>query len=259
MSVLNRIYSDYFLPSRLGEYERLLSTAVKEGYRHLTIPEFYSLAKSNSLTEKYFIHRHDIDTDVSTAREMFLIEKKLGVKTSYYFRLSTIDVALMNDIRNSGSEAGYHFEELSDYCKAKKIKTAEEAKKHYNEIRDNFSGNFSALEKKVGFKIKTIASHGDFVNRIIGVSNFDFITRELMDRNGIDFECYDDLLLKNYGTILSDSGYPEFYHPSNPFDAIKKNHPRIYLLTHPRHWRKAIIENTADNFSRFIQGFKYKR
>jgi hypothetical protein len=259
MSILNRIYSDYFLPSRLGEYEKLLAIAVKENYQHLTIPEFYALAKSNSLHGKYFIHRHDIDTDVSTARELFLIEKKLSVKTSFYFRLNTIDVPLMNEIRNYGSEVGYHFEELSDFCKTNKIKSAEEAKKHYDTIRKLFAENFLALEKKCGFKIKTIASHGDFVNREIGVSNFDFITRELMDQLKIDFECYDELLIRNYGTILSDTGYPEFYKQGNPFDAIKKNDQRIYLLTHPRHWRKAIIENTSDNLTRFFQGLKYKR
>lgn len=260
MSVLSRIYSDYFLPNRLGVYEDLICESLSAGYEHLTIPQFYELALKNSIpsNKKYFIHRHDIDTDAATAREMFCIEKKSGIKSSWYFRLNTMDPQLMNEIRNYGSEVGYHFEELSDVCKTKKIRSASEAEKHYTEMRGLFRSNLLSLEKKCGFRIRTIASHGDFVNRAIGLSNFAFITKELMHELGIDFECYDELLLKNYGTILSDMGYPDYYRPTSPFDAIKNNHPKIYLLSHPRHWRKDVFLNTTDNITRLIQGLKYK-
>jgi hypothetical protein len=259
MSILNRIYADYLMPNRLPVYENLLHLAKDNGYHHFTIPEFYLLIKNNQISSerKYFVHRHDIDTDVATGREMFLIEEKMGIKTSHYFRLSTLNNKVMNEMHDAGHEVGYHFEELASFCKDKRIKTAAEAKKYYHQIRDNFRKNFTTVERVAGFKIKTIASHGDFVNRIIGVSNFDFITRDLMDELGIDFECYDKLLLDNYGTILSDASYPNYFRPSSPFDAIQNKHQKIYLLSHPRQWRKNIFINTKDNIIRFYQGIKY--
>lgn len=199
MGIFNRIYADYLMPSRLGEYERLLQTALDKGYRQLTLPEYLNEVLSGKDTGKCFLHRHDIDTDVRTARKMFEIEKKLGVKTSFYFRLNTLDYELMKEIHAYGSEVGYHYEELAQFCKDHRILLAADVKKNYAEIEQTFQENFNRFEKECGFKIKTVASHGDFVNRKLGIANHDFMSRSLMDKCKIDFECYDDRLLKKIG------------------------------------------------------------
>ncbi len=258
MGIFNRIYSDYLMPSRLEEYERLLKTALDNGYRHLTLSEYFDEVLAGTDTKKCFLHRHDIDTDVRTARKMFEIEKKLGVKTNYYFRLNTLDYELMKDIHNYGSEVGYHYEELAQYCKDHHINSALEIKKHYQEIKKIFTSNFLNIQEKCGFKINTIASHGDFVNRKLGLTNYDFITKTLMDDLKISFECYDERLFKNMNVILSDTHYPTYYRPTSPFQAIEEGHKVIYLLTHPRHWRTAPMENTSDNFKRLWEGFKLR-
>ena len=117
--------------------------------------------------------------------------------------------------------------------------------------------NLKRLEEESGFKINTIASHGDFVNRKINIANHDFVTPQLMEQTGIDFECYDKKLLNNYGTILSDTMHPVYYKPKNPFDCMQQGDKIIYLLTHPRHWHVARMENTKDNLVRLIEGIKY--
>ena len=247
------------MPSRLEEYEKIIQTAKASGYEHLTIPEFYHKIKKSELApdKKYFIHRHDIDTDTNTARFFFEIEKKHEVKTSYYFRLSTLDINLMCEIQKYGSEVGYHYEELAQYCKDHKVKSAQEIKKHFAPIRDQFKENFKRVEAKVGFKIKSIVSHGDFVNRKTGVPNHEFITSELMEELEIELEGYDPLLLEQYKIVLSDSIYPDNYTPQNPFDCLSERHKVIYLLTHPRHWKVARWINTKDNLQRLIEGIKY--
>lgn len=260
MNFWQRIYADYFMPSRLDEYERLIVRALQENYTHLTIPAFYNKAKNGEVDrkQKYFIHRHDIDTDCSTARKFFEIEKKHSIQTSYYFRLSTLDIKLMQEIHEYGSEVGYHFEELSTYCKKHNIKSAVEAQKHFPFIINEFKKNFKEVEKKCEFKIKTIASHGDFINRKLKISNFAFITSELLNEFSIDFECYDPLLLMNYKTILSDGSYPTFFTPKNPSDCIKEQHDIVYLLSHPRHWRVAWLENSKDNINRVLEEINYR-
>lgn len=256
--IFNRIYADYLMPSRLSEYERLLHYAIDKGYRHLTLSEYFKEILSGEETGKCFLHRHDIDTDVSTARKMFEIEKKLGVKTSFYFRLNTLDYKLMQEIHVFGSEVGYHYEELAQYCKDHRIKNPQKVETHFEEIQELFFKNFSRIEKEFGFKLKTIASHGDFVNRKLGLANHAFINRVLMNKCGIDFECYDERLLNSINKLFSDTHYPVYYLPSNPFDAINENHKVLYLLSHTRHWRTAPLENTLDNMKRLWEGFRYK-
>lgn len=71
--IWNRIYSDYFLGSRLEEYNRILDLAKKQGYEFHSIYSFFLEEKKGlDSNKKYFISRHDIDTDVSTAKKCFL-------------------------------------------------------------------------------------------------------------------------------------------------------------------------------------------
>lgn len=260
MSIRHRIYGDYLMASRMNAYEALLQAAAEAGYTHLTLSEYYALLTAGTLdpAKKYFLHRHDIDSDISTARRFFEAEKKYGIKTSYYFRLCTWAPELMEEIHAYGSEATYHYEELAQYCKDHNIHDAEKAKAVYPEVRDVFRSNFKRLAATLSYPMKSIASHGDFVNRKLGISNYAFVTRELMDELGIVFECYEDRLLQSFTSIHSDTMPPAFYRPANPHEAIKRGDRVVYLLTHPRHWHTAVWENTKDNVFRFYEGLKYR-
>jgi hypothetical protein len=68
------------------------------------------------------VHRHDIDSDLRTARKMFALEVKHGVQASYYFRLSTLDYGFMRDIEAAGGEASYHYEEVATYAKRHRLR-----------------------------------------------------------------------------------------------------------------------------------------
>lgn len=246
------------MPSRLGEYESILKASLDNGYRHLTLSEYFDIIISGKDTGNCFLNRHDIDTDVRTARRMFEIEKNLGIKSSFYFRLNNLDFELMKEIHEYGSEVGYHYEELSQFCKDNRIFDPTSIKKRYLDIERIFIRNFNSIEKRCGFKIKSVASHGDFVNRKLGIPNYDFMTRELMDKCQITFECYDKRLISSFDMIISDTHYPVFYRPLNPLNVINDSLKVIYLLSHPRHWRTAPIENTSDNIKRLFEGFKFK-
>lgn len=257
-NIWNRIYGDYLMPDRLKEYENLLRMSIDSGYQHITLPTFYSLARSRPFSGKYFIHRHDIDTDPKTARKIFEIERKLGVLSSYYFRLSTLDIPLMQEIHQFGSEVGYHYEELATYCKRKRLKDIHSLRNRFEEIRELFIANYKHVESLCGFHIQTIAAHGDFVNRFLGIPNQDFIDSSVMKRLGILFECYDQRLITGYSSIISDTNYPLYYKPIHPISAIQDNEQVIFMLTHPRHWRTDPIGNSLDNLNRIWEGVKYR-
>lgn len=147
--IFNRIYADYFMPSRLKNYERLIMESLDNGFKHITLMEFFDLVKNNNASrfKKYFIHRHDIDTDVKTAKKIFEIEKNHNIKSTYYFRLATLDIKLMQEINEFGSEASYHFEEIATYCKTNHIKTKQEVLENIDKAKEMFKKNIKAIEK----------------------------------------------------------------------------------------------------------------
>lgn len=257
-SIYNRIYSDFLLPDRMPEYKRVNQKALNAGYTFLTIGEvFQKGVLTQKLPEKVFVHRHDIDTDTQTARRFFTVEKELGIKSSFHFRLNHLDVRLMNEIREYGSEVGYHYEEIAQVAKERKLKSREDVLSHLDEIRSAFLENLLKIEKAAGFKIKTASSHGDFVNRKLGVPNHEMVNEELLKKAGLDYEAYDLRLDGIYSVTLSDKPYPQFYRDKTPDEAIDEKLNVIYLLTHPRHWHVSRWENLKDNILRLREGITY--
>ncbi|MCL0034122.1 hypothetical protein M1M94_01330 [Thermodesulfovibrionales bacterium] len=230
--------------------------SLDNGFKHITLMEFFDLVKNNNASrfKKYFIHRHDIDIDVKAAKKIFEIEKNHNIKSTYYFRLATLDIKLMQEINEFGSEASYHFEEIATYCKTNHIKTKQEVLENIDKAKEMFKKNIKAIEKKLGFKIESVASHGDFVNRKLKLINNE-ITKdmELRKELGIKVEAYDDIVMKNIDVYISDAPYPKFYSPVSPFSAIKEKNI-ICMLTHPENWHTCPVENTKNNFKRVWEG-----
>ena len=103
-SIRQRIYNDFFRPSKEGEYETILKTAKENGYEFHTVLSFEDVVK-NGVEEgkKYLILRRDIDTaDFKILRKMLALEIKYGARATYYFRQNTYNALLMSEIANGG-------------------------------------------------------------------------------------------------------------------------------------------------------------
>lgn len=257
-TVLNRLYSDYIMPSRLRRYEEFLNLANNAGYAQTSVRLFVkSMRDGVCPDEKIILHRHDVDSDVRTAKKLFAIEKKYNIKASYYFRLSTLDFDLMHEIEDFGSEASYHYEELATFAKKNNIKDSTEIRKRLPEIRDEFLANFNLIQERFGKKLTTVASHGDFANRRLKLSNTEILSDQtLRERCGIECETYDHALLGNFDIYIADRPFPQYYYPTSPFDALGR-YNKICLLTHPSQWETNWIESTKCNFLRLYEGLKW--
>ena len=258
-TITNRIYSDFFLKSRLEEYEQLIQYAIENNYKVISINQFYNIIKSGQLkSNKYLVLRHDIDTDINTANIMFNIEKKLGAFSTFYFRLSTIDVDLMKEIDKYGSEASYHYEEIATYAKKNHIKDEKEIFNNIVVIREQFKENLYNLRNETGLAMETVASHGDFVNRFLKVYNYEILKDQKFRRIcNISLEAYDDLMMKQVESRHCDRPYPLFWDGESPQKAIEEEKQIIYILTHPRHWKSNVKENLKDNLLRIKEGILY--
>ncbi|WP_284456195.1 hypothetical protein [Alloalcanivorax xenomutans] len=252
----NRIYSDYFMGSRLEEYQKIVQTALDLGFEHMTVSEFSQRVIKQSLPKKVMIHRHDIDTDIRTARKIYQIEQKLGVRSTFYFRLSTLNQKLMSDIKASGGEVGYHFEELAQFCKDNNIKSKEEALSNLPAIRNKFVVNFENIKKKYDIDMTTVAAHGDFVNRKIGLPSTVIVDESVKREVSIFCEAYDVFFMNALDIYISDKPYPQYYHPVNIFDAMK-TYDIICFTSHPRQWDTNFLVNTWDNLKRVVEGIRW--
>lgn len=258
-SIWRRVYADFLMPSRLGAYRELLELATRQGYTFHSVQSFHLECQSGSPSLPALILRHDIDSDIATAREIWKIEKSLDVRSSFYFRLSTIDVPLMQSIEATGSEASYHYEELATIAKRRRIRSAGEVESILGEAREMFAHNLLNLRAKTGLPMRTVASHGDFVNRALGVPNHvmlrDLALRKRLD---IELETYDHEAMSRVEVRCADVEYPLYWLPSDPEEALRRGTKVVYVLTHPRQWRVARMENLYLLLNRIAEGLSYR-
>jgi hypothetical protein len=254
--LVHRLYGDYLMPSRLGQYEALVRAAKDLGYDQLSLREFLcpAPAEGRGLT---LVHRHDIDSDVRTAAKMFAIEVKHGITASYYFRLSTLDFGLMREIEAYGSEASYHFEEVADFAKRHHIRDADVLRSRFPAIRMQFRQNLERIERALKRKLITVASHGDFANRRLAVINHEILRDPAFRaRCGIACEAYDDGVLSQFDLYISDRPHPVYFHPLDPMAALGR-YRCVCLLTHPVQWETNWRESTRCNVRRLVEGLAW--
>lgn len=255
------VYDNFFRPSRLSLYDKMLSFAITKGYEFVTIIDFWDLIKTDSVdvNKKYLIIRHDIDTDPKTAYQLFLIEKKYNIKSTYYYRLKTLDETNIQKMLSFGCEICYHYEEIGTIAKLKKIKSKEEVDSFMNLIQDEFVKNYNYF-LRINPNMKTIASHGDFVNaNYLKLPNHYLIDETIRNKLNIEVEAYDSNFMKYITCRVADLGNIEgIWTPISFFDAINNDEKVLYLLIHPRQWYSRISSNIKEDAWRIFQTIKYK-
>ncbi len=261
-TVRERIYSDFLMPSRLSEYRRLIESALADGYTVLSVERYWQLVTTTALDPagRYLVLRHDIDTDQETAGLMWRIERSLGIEASHFFRLSTLDPVLMRAIADGGGLASYHYEELATVARERRPRNRDQAIALIPEAQARFAVNLQKLRKTTGLAMDVVASHGDFLNRKMGIANWAILADErLRSELGIRLETYDQNFLATVSSYHRDAPPPAPWMHADPFEAIKRREPVMYALIHPRPWRANVRVNALDDLNRLWEGLLYRR
>lgn len=256
----SRLYADFLMPSRLDAYRSTLELALAHGYRVMSVDGFWRLLERGAVdsAKRYAILRHDIDTDPDTGRAIWEIDRSLGVSSSYYFRLSTLDAPFMATIHGAGGEASYHYEELATIAKERRIRNGQAALDAIPEAQDRFRENLARVRALTGLPILTVASHGDFTNRRLRIPNWAILVDRGFRREvGVDLETYDDAFMTHVTSRFSDSGPLGAWSPSEAGEAILAHAPVVYLLVHPRQWRVGRQANLRNDLERIAEGARY--
>ena len=260
-TVRDRIYADFLMPSRLESYRRLLDVAIQAGYAVISVEAYWQSVSRQTIDPeaRYLILRHDVDTDPGTAAQMWQLERELGIEGSYFFRLSTLEIDLMNRIAESGSRVSYHYEELATVAKQRRPAGMSAALRLVPEAQDLFARNIGNLRRRTGLPMDVVASHGDFVNRRIGINNTKILDDETFRQEmRITLETYDAVFLDTVTSYHRDLPPPARWMHDDPFVSVARRDPIMYVLIHPRPWQVNRRVNAIDDLNRLREGLAYR-
>ena len=253
MRIIKRLYNDFLRPCKIGDYEKVIKKAKELGYEFHTIRSFEQVIGHKQTGKKYLILRRDVDTkDIKILRKMLEVEKKYGARCSYYFRLSTFDIQLMQDIEKFGGEASYHFEEIASFCYEHKKIDLGFVNTHMNLIRQNFIDNYKEMKALTGLRMDTVASHGDFINVKLGIRNNYLIDERVRKDTGIIREAYDREHEGELDCNIFDLGEKDF--AQEIIEVLESGAQTVEWLTHPRQWNSPFWVNLKEEISRVFRG-----
>lgn len=234
-----------FTNCRLEEYKKYIRLAQERQYKVCSMEQFW-LEKGNG--KKHFVLRHDVDHINKGTRRMYEGEKECGVVSTYYFRHSTIDLPLMQEMQENGFEVGLHYETLAEYAEEKELNFVND--EDIRICRERLKKEIEGFNKLLLKPMKSICSHGAAANARIGCSNNVLIEGECYEDYGILFEAYDRVMYEQYvdehimdNTMGTNYG---FSYAANPIDAIESGKQNIIFLAHPNHWHQDLFRSIKD-------------
>jgi hypothetical protein len=117
----------------LTVYKELLETLKDADY---TFYRFVDYLTADQPSEPFVILRHDVDRRPGNALKTAKIEKDLGIKASYYFRIvkESFHPRLIKEIAAIGHEIGYHYEDIT-LARGDPEKAMENFKKNLEQFR----------------------------------------------------------------------------------------------------------------------------
>ncbi len=98
----------------LARAAELLKAFTDNGYQSSSFGAYLSDGKLRQVP-RVLIVRHDVDRRTEAARRLALLENRLGIRSSYFFRHvpGTFKKSVIQEIASLGHEIGYHYEVLS--------------------------------------------------------------------------------------------------------------------------------------------------
>ncbi|MCF6242181.1 MAG: hypothetical protein L3J74_12650 [Bacteroidales bacterium] len=226
----------------LSMYKELLLALKNAKYQFITFEEYFS----EKLPEKLVVLRHDVDRAPGNAVKMALLENKLNIRASYYYRVvsESYDEKSIREIVNLNHELGYHYEDLS-ISKGNEKQALELFEKHLENFRRFYP-------------VKTMCMHGSpmskFDNRALwqkhNYADFQIIAEPYfdLDFNKIFYLTDASRSWNNETVTLRDKVSTDFQFQVNSTNDIirllqnKKLPNELMISTHPHNWADGNIE-----------------
>jgi hypothetical protein len=260
-AIARRIRSDYGGRDRAAEYRSLLETARDAGYELVSLTAFRAaVADGTEASPRRVLGlRHDIDVQDVAGNQAFLAaETAVGATATYYLRLATAPAhaAFAGRLRDAGFEVGYHYEEAATVAKRIRARDRAAVEAQRPAIEAAFQHDVERFRARYAPDLRSVASHGDWMNRRLGFRNNEFVTPELLAACGLEFEAYDASIVGRADAYVSDVVAPPAIWAGGlgPAEAIAAGATRIVMLTHERQWHTARLASLRADATRLFEG-----
>ncbi len=256
-----RIAADVSPRSHFDAYRTFLEEAIDRGYQIVSLDTWISLLREGRCPERFVALRHDVDIDdVDGNTAFFEIERELGARSTFFFRLSTMHPhrQLIDALLNESFDVGYHYEELSTHAKQHGW-SGRDLDKVLPEVRSTFRANCERFRSEANPELTAVAAHGDWMNRRLGIANTALIDRSLLDECGLRFEAYDPELTEAADLYLTDTRQPpQSWTNENEWVATLGSSDHIYALAHDRIWSGNVPPKIAATLHRVGDVMRYQ-
>ncbi|HEV7230306.1 MAG TPA: hypothetical protein VGO45_03195 [Bacteroidia bacterium] len=242
----------------LSAYELLLTSLQARGYKFLTFEEFLTSEQKG----KQIIVRHDVDDLPQNSLNTAILEKALGIKSSYYFRIvkQSNHPDVIKAIAELGHEIGYHYEDLA-LTKGDVPKALADFEKNLQYFRQYYP-------------VKTICMHGSPLSRWdnrklwehASYRDYGIIGEPYFEIDFSKFFYLTDTGRRWNGEKVSVRDKVESFHKlefRSTFDivaGINQLPDQIMITTHPQRWennllpwiKELVLQNTKNQIKRLI-------
>ena len=263
----------------LTTFTNLLEKPLVKGFSFLTFIDFVEKKiDNNGFPSKCIILRHDVDLKPQNSLQTAIIESKLGIRGSYYFRMVPVsyNVDIIKQIADLGHEIGYHYETMDTASerlriKSKKLKEAEKDKL-IDAAYEEFCENLEKFRKI--YPVKTICMHGSpksaFDNRDIW-KKYDYKQLGIIGEPYFDINFDEFFYLTDTGRCWNGYRYsvrdkmPQqdrwikdglvFRTTNDIIKAVKENRfpEKVMITIHPQRWTNNYIEWTKELISQRVK------
>jgi len=238
-------------------FGQLLENLLNAGYNFQTFEEF--LTHPN---DRVVILRHDVDALPQNSLATAQLEKDLGIRGSYYFRIvrQSNKPCFIKPIADLGHEIGYHYEDL-----ALSIGNLEKAIAAFEKNLEYFR-NF--------YPVKTICMHGSplskYDNRDLW-KNFKYVDYGILGEPYFDIDFSEVFYLTDTGRRWDGEKVSVRDKVNTPFNlTFKSTHDilenihklpaKIMITTHPQRWtnkpfpwmKELVLQNAKNIVKRFL-------
>lgn len=238
----------------LNIYRSMLEAFIQSGYTIFTFEKYIESANNNN---RLLILRHDVDKKPSNSLAKAIIENKLGVSSTYYFRVigSSYNEKIIQEIKELGHEIGYHYEDLT-LARGNKEKAI-----------NLFETNLKLLRRL--YPVSTICMHGSPMSKWNNLDiwqNYNFRTFDIIGEPNFDIDFTEVFYLTDTGMAWNKDKYAVRDISRGNFDiTIKKTNDIIAALnnrklpnmvminTHPQRWSNNIMEWAWEKFSQTLK------
>ena len=117
------------------------------------------------------------------------------------------------------------------------LRSREALKERWEQVQSEFRKNCRWFRRHNNPELKTVASHGDWMNRRLKIVNHELIDKTLLQECNLELEAYDPEFRRRFDFYLTDTSLPpRHWKQPNEWRAALAGRSLIYVLAHEHQW-----------------------